>query len=73
MPSDCQCSNACACETKIIKEVLNDREATRKLRQLEREVKTLREENRNIKARLKKKAISKKSLVKKLKDQLDRM
>jgi len=71
MPSDCQC--ATACETKTVTKVLNNKQATARLRKLEREVKDLKKENSGLKARLTKATAKKRSIVKSLKNHLDRM
>ena len=69
MPSDCQCSTAC--DVRVETKVLNNKQATRKLKELEAEVTALEEENQTLKRRLRKARVSKKSLVKKLKNHLD--
>ena len=71
MPSDCQCSTAC--ETRIVTKVLNNKQATRRLERLEKEVKKLRSENVTLKTKLSKASVKKKDLVSKLKKQLDRV
>jgi len=71
MPSDCQCSTAC--ETRIVTKVLNNKQATRRLERLEKEVKKLRLENVTLKTKLSKASVKKKDLVSKLKKQLDRV
>ena len=70
MPSDCQCS---ACSTKIVKEVLNNKDATKRLRRLEKEVEELREKNKQLERRLKKVSISKRDIVRDLKKHLDKV
>jgi len=71
MPSDCQCSTAC---TQIVekKVVLNNKEATKKLRRLEDEVESLKRENATLKRKLTRATVNKKKLVSDLKRQLDK-
>jgi septal ring factor EnvC (AmiA/AmiB activator) len=73
MPSDCQCSTACETIIKERKVVLNNKEATRMLRQLEKEVKDLTEENASLKRQLRRASVDKNKVIKNLKDHLDRM
>jgi len=70
MPSDCQCSSAC--ETRIVTKVLNNKEATRRLERLEREVSELRQQNSLLNQKLKKANVSKKKIIADLKKHLDR-
>jgi hypothetical protein len=70
MPSDCQCSNACDCQTIVKTKVLNNKEATRKIARLEEEVALLKYENDRLK-RASKRRLPKKELVNKLKKMLD--
>jgi hypothetical protein len=72
MPSDCQCSNACQTEYIERKVVLGNKEATRKLRKLEREVEELKAQNSLLRRELKTAKISKKKIVGDLKRHLDR-
>ena len=71
MPSDCQCSGACTTEIKTVTKVLNNKEASKRLEKLEREVKVLKSSNSTLKSQLSRAKTSKKTLVKKLKDRLD--
>ena len=70
MPSDCQCSTACTHHTEVVKEVkvLNNKEATRKIKKLEKEVEELRMENARLATEAKKNKMTKKKLV----DQLEK-
>jgi len=71
MPSDCQCSTACDCG--VVTKVINNKEATKRLKRLEKEVEDLKEENIDLKRRLKRANINKKKIVNDLKNRLDRM
>ncbi len=73
MPSDCQCSSACSTETITVEKVLNNKQATRKLRRLEEEVAILKDENTGLKRRLRKASINKEKILKDLKSNLDRI
>lgn len=73
MPSDCQCSTACDVQTKYVEKVLNDKQATEKLKKLKIEIKNLKIENSKLKSRLSKATVNKDIIVKKLKQQLDRV
>lgn len=70
MPSDCQCSTACTRHTEVVKEVkvLNNKEATRKIKKLEKEVEELRMANARLATEAKKNKMTKKKLV----DQLEK-
>lgn len=70
MPSDCQCGSACDC-TIVKKEVIGNKEATRRLKKLEDEVKELKSENRQLKAKLEKKTKTRGQIIKELKRHLD--
>ena len=73
MPSDCQCSTACDVQTKYVhvEKVLNNKQATEKLKKLENEVKSLKMKNNRLKIKLNKATVNKNTIVKKLKRQLD--
>lgn len=71
MPSDCQCSTACDVQTKYVEKVLNNKQATEKLKKLEIEVRNLKTENNRLKTRLNKATVNKNTIIKKLKQQLD--
>lgn len=73
MPSDCQCSTACGTETIVKTKVISNKEATRRLEILEHEVKALKNENSNLRTSLRRAGISKKKIIKDLRDQLDKM
>lgn len=70
MPSDCQCS---ACVTERLVEVIGNKEASKRIRDLEREVAKMRAENVSLKSDLEKATVNKKKLVNRLKKQLDNM
>lgn len=71
MPSDCQCSVACAVEVREIVKVINNKEATKKLSKLEKEVKTLKSQNSELKFRLERATVNKDQLIKKIKSKLN--
>jgi len=71
MPSDCQCSTHV--ETKIVKEVLNNKEATRRLKRLEEEVAELKQKNASLTRRLRVAKVSKKQIVDDLKKKLSNL
>jgi cell division protein FtsB len=75
MPSDCQCSTACDVRTvtKTVTKVINNKEATRRIKRLEKEVKALKDENAVLKSRAKNRLVSKKKIVSDLKKHLDRI
>ena len=73
MPSDCQCSSACGVVEKEVVKVLNDKQATRRIRELEEEVERLLADNSLLSKKLRRESTSKKDLIKKLKDGLDRI
>lgn len=73
MPSDCQCSTPCGVQTKYVEKVLNNKQATEKLKKLEIEIKNLKMENNRLKIRLNKATVNKNIIVKKLKQQLDKV
>jgi hypothetical protein len=73
MPSDCQCATAVETRTVTIEKVLNNKQATRKMRRLEEEVAILRNENAGLKRRLQKASVSKERILKDLKSKLDRL
>lgn len=72
MPSDCQCSTPqeIIVERKV---VLNNKQATARLRKLEKEVKALRRENSGLKTRLTKATAKKADIIKSLKSHLNRV
>ncbi|HEC66271.1 hypothetical protein LCGC14_1339200 [marine sediment metagenome] len=72
MPSDCQCSTS-SVETITVEKVLNNKQATRKLRRLEREVEALENENTGLKRRLRKASINKEKILKDLRSKLDKI
>jgi hypothetical protein len=72
MPSDCQCSTN-QVETRVVKEVLNNKQATARLRRLEKEVGALKEKNSRLEMRLRKANISKKKILSDLKSHLNKM
>ena len=69
MPSDCQCSTACMVNTHVI----DNEKATRRIQRLELEVTKLKDKNLDLKKRLEVANVNKKILIKKLKDQLDKI
>ena len=71
MPSDCQCSTSVEVVEKT--RVIGSKEATRRLRKLEAEVKKLKRENARLRRLANEKEVTKKELVRKLKRQLDRL
>lgn len=71
MPSDCQCSTAYDVQIKYVDKVLNNKQATEKLKKLENEVKNLKTKNNRLKTRLNKITVNKHIIIKKLKQQLD--
>lgn len=73
MPSDCQCSTACDVQTKYVHKVLNNKQATEKLKKLEIEVKNLKMKNNILKIKLNRATVNKNTIVKKLKQQLDKV
>jgi len=72
MPSDCQCSTPSVEYVDRIK-VLNNKQATRKIARLEKEVEALRSENAILKRKARSKTLTKKKLVGDLKRHLDRI
>ena len=71
MPSDCMCSSACACETRVVEKVIGSKEAGAKIRRLEKEVEELKRNNASLKRKLEKASANKREIVKKLKKKLD--
>ena len=71
MPSDCQCSSCTQTEVRTVTKVLNNKQASVRLKRLEEEVKQLKASNSTLKSQLSRAKTSKKTLVKKLKDRLD--
>ncbi len=71
MPSDCQCSTHT--EPVVVEKVLNNKQATRKMRRLEEEVEILKYENSSLKQRLRKASINKEKILKELRSKLDRL
>lgn len=73
MPSDCQCSSACACDTIVKVKVIDDRKATELISKLEKELKELKEENSDLKLQVGRAKTSKNKLKEQLKKQIDSM
>lgn len=75
MPSDCQCSSACDCT--VVKEkvkVLNNKQATKKLQNLEKEVERLTELNEELSRKLRQRtSTTKRKLIETLRDSLDKL
>jgi len=70
MPSDCQCSTTHS-DTKVVTKRVGNKEAIRKIEQLEAEVKKLKASNKKLKASATKNKVSKDKLVRQLKKKLD--
>lgn len=71
MPSDCQCSAACHTEIRTEVKVLNNKQATTRIKRLEREVKELIRKNSHLRQRLGRAEIKREKIVSDLKSQLD--